>query len=385
MDHELQRQHRSHEDDEAIGEHFRQHDLGGHHGHDQQGSEGVKFLDNIAAIEALKRIEVEGRRATPEEQRALARYVGNSLLPSSEHSKAKNVSLTLARGRVATRRTSHHRRGVLRADRPLGGAAVAIMPKPKGRIPRANLRAARPITLNDEDWQTIETNYGRSIPTEARAQIIVVTNKFLRWAQAENTGLMQDAVKRADRLRKRARSLMAAINERPIGDVTREYVDDEIALSYSRLEIDDRRFDKRLPTRNYVSWACLELSRFVGACEGALKEFADASQYNYWTAGAYWEAWVRDLTHLLETRRLPTTARKDTDKDKSISYSGTSPFVKFLRAFQNHIPSEYVRAQHSRLALADAIHKARRRSKPFVEPKNSRTRKSGRNTTTTVA
>jgi hypothetical protein len=40
------------------------------------GSENVKFRDNIAAIKTLKRIEREDRRATPEEQRILARYVG---------------------------------------------------------------------------------------------------------------------------------------------------------------------------------------------------------------------------------------------------------------------------------------------------------------------
>ena len=41
-----------------------------------EGSEGVKFRDNIAAIETLKHIEREQRRAEPAEQRALARYVG---------------------------------------------------------------------------------------------------------------------------------------------------------------------------------------------------------------------------------------------------------------------------------------------------------------------
>jgi len=41
-----------------------------------QGSENVKFNDNLAAIETLKKIEYEERRATPEEQRMLARYVG---------------------------------------------------------------------------------------------------------------------------------------------------------------------------------------------------------------------------------------------------------------------------------------------------------------------
>jgi predicted RNA methylase len=41
-----------------------------------KGSEGVKFADNLSAIRILKAIEGEDRRATPQEQRALARYVG---------------------------------------------------------------------------------------------------------------------------------------------------------------------------------------------------------------------------------------------------------------------------------------------------------------------
>ena len=41
-----------------------------------QGTEGVKFKDNLNAIEILKALERDDRRATPDEQRALARYVG---------------------------------------------------------------------------------------------------------------------------------------------------------------------------------------------------------------------------------------------------------------------------------------------------------------------
>jgi predicted RNA methylase len=41
-----------------------------------KGAEGVKFADNLNAIRILKAIEGENRRATPQEQRALARYVG---------------------------------------------------------------------------------------------------------------------------------------------------------------------------------------------------------------------------------------------------------------------------------------------------------------------
>ncbi|RYG08870.1 MAG: class I SAM-dependent methyltransferase, partial [Burkholderiales bacterium] len=41
-----------------------------------KGGEVQKFNDNLAAIRALKQIEADGRRATPEEQALLARYVG---------------------------------------------------------------------------------------------------------------------------------------------------------------------------------------------------------------------------------------------------------------------------------------------------------------------
>lgn len=41
-----------------------------------KGTEGEKFRDNLAAINVLKTLEKENRRATPDEQRALARYVG---------------------------------------------------------------------------------------------------------------------------------------------------------------------------------------------------------------------------------------------------------------------------------------------------------------------
>jgi N12 class adenine-specific DNA methylase len=41
-----------------------------------EGSEGVKYKDNVAAIKVLKTLVLEGRRATPQEQRVLARYVG---------------------------------------------------------------------------------------------------------------------------------------------------------------------------------------------------------------------------------------------------------------------------------------------------------------------
>lgn len=48
-----------------------------------EGGEAEKFRDNIAAIKALKAIEAGNRRATAEEQRILARYVGWGGIPNA--------------------------------------------------------------------------------------------------------------------------------------------------------------------------------------------------------------------------------------------------------------------------------------------------------------
>lgn len=48
-----------------------------------KGGETQKYNDNVAAIRTLKQIQAEGRRATPEEQAVLARYVGWGGLPNA--------------------------------------------------------------------------------------------------------------------------------------------------------------------------------------------------------------------------------------------------------------------------------------------------------------
>lgn len=59
-----------------------------------KGGEVGKFNDNVAAIRTLKQIEAERRRATPEEQRILARWVGwgglASAFPNPETGKFKD-------------------------------------------------------------------------------------------------------------------------------------------------------------------------------------------------------------------------------------------------------------------------------------------------------
>jgi hypothetical protein len=254
--------------------------------------------------------------------------------------------------------TLHHRRSVAPLRLPGAVDGGELMPKAKGKIPRIKMLAVQPIELNDAQWKSIELAYGRSITPEVREQIVLATNRFIQLEKAEEgVETMSDAIKRIDALHKCAKALIAAIDKRPIGDTTREYVDDGIALEYSSLETGD--FGKRFSTRNYVSCLCLELSRFVAACEKTSGQFTDASQNTYWPDGAAREIWIRDLTRLLEAHGLPTGVRKDIERRESLP-DDASPFLKFIRALQDCLPNRYQRTS-ARGALSEAITKARRR------------------------
>jgi hypothetical protein len=262
--------------------------------------------------------------------------------------------------------------------------AVEIMPKTKGKIPRITFPAVQPIDLSDENWKTIEEAYRHPIPQEIRTKIEIVAAQFLQLAIAEDTGLMEAAVERVTRLGDCARSLIKAIDARPVSDVTRNYVDDELGLSYARLN--SAKFCKvlriravpladRKAARKYVGEIATDLGRFVQACDPTLKVFENAAQYDYWQSGRAWDGWIRQLTTTLTSHNLPTGVRKDVDKR---SDDTPSAFTNFVWSLQKFLLRQHVRA-HSPGALATAIHEARNQSKPSIGLRKSRARKSGAN------
>jgi hypothetical protein len=250
------------------------------------------------------------------------------------------------------------------------------MPKPKVKIPRITFPAVQPIDLSDENWKTLEKAYGHRISPQVRAQIKVVTARFLRFAVAEDTGLMKDAVRRVTRLRNCALSLINAIDAQPITDVTRDYADETLGMNYARLNGHKlykavRVRTAPLATHKYVREIYADLERFVNACNGTLEEFDDVSQNYYWLTGGAWEVWIRDLTGILEEQHLPKGASKDTA-------IRVSPFVALVYKLQTFLPKRHMRAQHSEGALATAITKAREASQPALVRKKLDRRGSAR-------
>ena len=198
--------------------------------------------------------------------------------------------------------------------------------------------------------------YGRQIPDEARSDIIAATYEFLRLAYAEDDAPSKaDALQRLKNLKGPTESLQKAINKLPVDNPIREYVDEEIAFAYSISNYEDST-----PILEYISTFERELERFSKACQDII---IFLSTHDFWPAGGAWDIWIRQLTRILDHHRLPRFARKDSDKAKS---DKASQFVELVDALQRLIPALFRRSNHSKPALASAIHKARKYSKPLA-------------------
>jgi hypothetical protein len=186
---------------------------------------------------------------------------------------------------------------------------------------------------------------------------------------------MDDAIARVKRMRKAAQSLMNAIYDPPGGDVTQQYVDEELYMGHARLigaELCKLLRVRALPFAGpyYVPELYGDLARFVGACDLALGRLNSAAQYNYWPEGGAWEHWIRQLTDILEAHHLPTGVRKDA---AGYRVTRASPFVKFVSALQTFLLKKHVRGG-SKSSLAERIYKARKRAKIAVAPRKPRAR-----------
>jgi hypothetical protein len=273
----------------------------------------------------------------------------------------RSLTLIAARGRVATRRTSSPPPRCCSAPTfPWAVLWRLRMPRIIGKIPRIDLRGETGLCVTKEGWRLIEERYGRRLPDEARDAVTAVTNKYMQLASAEeNASSKEDALNRLRNLKDRTVFLHAAINELPVDNPVRQYVDEEIAFAYTVSQ-----YENATTILEYVSFFERDLERFSKACDDTINFL---SKHNFWPAGGAWDVWIRQLTTVLGGYHLPTPARKDSDNKGD----RTSPFVEFVDAFQRLIiPEQFRRSLHSKGALATAIHKARSYSKPLTSEKD---------------
>lgn len=115
--------------------------------------------------------------------------------------------------------------------------------------------------------------------------------------------------------------------------------------------------DARLPRKDKLDSLMGIMTSFVAACTIARREI-DSGAFAEHRPGQCWEGWIRRLTLIFAEHQLPTSARKDRDKNKT---GKASPFVCFIDQFQKCFDARYRRGSSS---LAEAIAKARRVSNP---------------------
>jgi hypothetical protein len=85
----------------------------------------------------------------------------------------------------------------------------------------------------------------------------------------------------------------------------------------------------------------------------------DANQKpGYWRSGGAWDEWIKNITAALTEHLLPTSVRKDSDKNRT-----PSPFAKFVIELQKSVPKE-CRHYSTADAISQAIVRARRVTKP---------------------
>jgi hypothetical protein len=227
------------------------------------------------------------------------------------------------------------------------------MSKPKAKVPVSTTSSVM-LDLTEADWQDLQAAYGQTLAPAVREQVLNASRHYLSMAGSEMAAEpMAEAVKRAERLRKAARSLLMLIEQSSSMalDAAALYADEEIGWHlYERVFHPSRRKKCLTPFASEVSY-------FLTACDSALDEMTRCSNPGYWRDGAAWDDWIIANRQIMETNGLPVSVRKDTDKNKS---GRPSAFVEFIRELQGRFPKNHRRHTHSNTALTVAINRALR-------------------------
>ena len=201
------------------------------------------------------------------------------------------------------------------------------------------------VTINEEDWERLETVLLNRIPQQLKIDIRDATESYLRLPLSEiEPSPIKPAVLRLRKISKHAQQFVDAINQGERSPA-KSYADQLIAKYLAQINAPYRASD------------IAHLVVYVkAACDKASDEIASGKNPGP-TEWQGWQRWMLRLTDILRKEGLPTAVRKDTAKSRS---GKVSPFVFFLYELQKMIPERYRRAQHGLSALNEAIAKSRR-------------------------
>ena len=216
-------------------------------------------------------------------------------------------------------------------------------------IPIASVSGGDPkLTITGQHWQRIQDTYGNELSPDLRKEIYEATISFLRFVPTERAAQpILFARTKITQIIKTAQALQKAIFKYPQSDAG------DATLHANHLI--NRCFDHPLvKNRDKLGFIGTLMTSLAVACEGAFITLDDPANRGR-RKGETWENWVRKLTEIFKAHRLPTAARKDTDKNKT---GKPSPFVAFIQELQKCFPAEFRRSTQSDEALAKSIYES---------------------------
>jgi hypothetical protein len=225
-----------------------------------------------------------------------------------------------------------------------------LMGRAKARFP--DYSATPPeLKISAGEWRRIEKAYGHALPSTLRQGIIEATKILKYTAIFTADRRIADVEERIKRIQKGAKALYGAFRG---GQPSPSHWFGDLCI--------EAQFEPQFSTNpankhvSNVSTLIKQIESLDVACTTAL-DYLDRTANVTPSERSIWDLWVTTLTSTLRENGLPTSVRKDSDKQKGHL---PSPFVALIRELQKSLPPKYRPPFHSDEALGQAISRARR-------------------------
>jgi len=218
------------------------------------------------------------------------------------------------------------------------------MGRAKPRFPDHSLAPTK-LEISAGDWKRIEKAYGHPLPSSLRRRIVDATEVLKFKAIFARNQRIVDVEKRIRRIQKGAKALQVELRGEGGAQLSPSHWFGDLCIeSQFEPQFTNGRANEHMNIVMLIKlMECLD-----AACIGELN-YLDRTSRNTPSEGCVWAMWVATLTGILRENGLPTTARKDSDKQKEVSVPA---FVALVRELQRSLPQEYRPAFHSNGALA---------------------------------
>jgi hypothetical protein len=195
------------------------------------------------------------------------------------------------------------------------------------------------VNLNESQWDSIQSAYGIVLSTELRNGVLSTLNGYLWQDQAEaRAPYLRDASAAVERIKKSTDAFVRSIDD--ISDPAGKYA----------LAVVNGCVQRTLPLIPSVA-------AYSVACSEAAKKLHNDSASSGFREGQAWRLMIWRLLDIAEKSDLPCTVAKPNARQKT--EFRPSPFVRFVQALQEQLPTVHWDPPRTIAALASAMSSVR--------------------------